>query len=937
MDLVFFIYGLAFVALGVVVLAQPRVEGRYTITGDAWLLALFGLLHGLLEWTDLWRLLHGSEALLGWLQPALLLLSYGALFEFGRRLVVTDCRLAAGHWPRLCRPMAGPVYGLVAVLFVALLLAEPDRHLALELGARYGLGFTGAALTGYGLWHYFRLAVAGQSVSGDTWYVTAGFRVAAAAFLLYAVLGGLVTPAARFSLFDYAAFQATFGIPVQLLRAACAAVIAAGMGGMLQLFHAESRRLLHDAYQEAERHAVELRRSEAKLSEITAVLAEGVYVLDENGLVTFVNPAAEALLGWPAADLIGRNGHDTFHQLRPDGTAVPVSACPVHNTIATGRSYRVEEDWFVRRDGSHLPVAVVSTPILRDGRVAGSVVAFHDITSRLENQRHLRESEARFRNVMEHAPIGMATAAPDGHFLEVNRALCQLLGYSKEELQQLSFIDVSHADDRGISSDQARRLLAGEIGEYKLEKRYLPKRGGPVWVQLTVSLLRDTDGSPLYFIGQVEDISERKAAEQALHESEARYRLLFNSGNDGIMVHRIGPGGVPGKFVEVNDVACRMLGYTREELLQRGPLDLDDPAAPADLDKAIAEIRRTGSAVFERNHLTKDGRSIAVEISTHRFLFRDEPLMLAVVRDISERRQSELEYKTILNTALDGFLLVDTAAGRILDVNDAYGTMLGYTRDELLRMRVADVEAIESPAEIAAHMAQQLAQGFGRFETRHRRKDGAVIDVEISSRYLPLRGGVLITFVRDITERKQTEEQIRQLAYYDSLTQLPNRRMLLDRLGQALAQARRYRRSLGVMFLDLDHFKLINDTLGHEIGDELLKSVATRLTGCVRRGDTVARQGGDEFVIVLAELCHPDDATAVADKIITALDQPLAVAGHELRITTSIGIAVYPVNGTDDGLELMRKADMAMYAAKNQGRNRYAMYREGEEYQSSRV
>jgi diguanylate cyclase (GGDEF)-like protein len=179
---------------------------------------------------------------------------------------------------------------------------------------------------------------------------------------------------------------------------------------------------------------------------------------------------------------------------------------------------------------------------------------------------------------------------------------------------------------------------------------------------------------------------------------------------------------------------------------------------------------------------------------------------------------------------------------------------------------------------------------------------------------------------RDITDRKQAEELVQQLAYYDTLTDLPNRRLLLDRLGHALTQARRYERSLAIMFLDLDNFKQINDTLGHDAGDALLREVAGRLTTCIRGGDTVARQGGDEFIVVLAEISQPEDAALVADKIIAALGEPMHIAERTLNVTTSIGIAVYPVNGDDDAQELMKKADQAMYAAKAAGRNGYRFF-----------
>ena len=179
---------------------------------------------------------------------------------------------------------------------------------------------------------------------------------------------------------------------------------------------------------------------------------------------------------------------------------------------------------------------------------------------------------------------------------------------------------------------------------------------------------------------------------------------------------------------------------------------------------------------------------------------------------------------------------------------------------------------------------------------------------------------------RDITDRKSVEEQVQQLAYFDTLTGLPNRRMLFDRLDRALSQAKRFARSLAIMFLDLDHFKQINDTLGHDAGDELLKEVAMRLETCVRSGDTVARQGGDEFIIVLAEIAEPADAARVAEKIVKALAEPVCVADRMLQVTTSIGIAVYPINGADDVRELLKKADKAMYTAKAAGRNGYRFF-----------
>lgn len=304
------------------------------------------------------------------------------------------------------------------------------------------------------------------------------------------------------------------------------------------------------------------------------------------------------------------------------------------------------------------------------------------LRERMQAEEALRESEERFRNILEFAPIGMAEMSLEGNFIMVNRALCEIVGYEKEELEKLTIQEITYPDDLDAALANVQKLLNGSANFYQMEKRYIRKDQQVVWIQLTVSLQRDSSKSPLYFIVQIEDISERK----------------------------------------------------------------------------------------------------------------------------------------------------------------------------------------------------------------------------------------------------RNQEQIQQLAYYDALTKLPNRRLLKDRLNLALTQAKRFDRSLALMFLDLDNFKQVNDSLGHDAGDELLKIIAGRLLTCVRSGDTICRQGGDEFIIVLAEITHPQDAELVADKIIKALHDPIYIQENELHVTTSIGIAVYSVNGADDAKALMKKADIAMYETKNKGRNGFSIY-----------
>lgn len=549
----------------------------------------------------------------------------------------------------------------------------------------------------------------------------------------------------------------------------------------------------------------ELAESETKIKEITTTLGEGVYVVDEQGLISFINPEAERLLGWSKDELLGRSAHGLFHCKHEDGTAFPERECNINKVINSGGVFQSDNEVFFRKDETPMPVAVTSSPIFRNGRIEGAVVAFRDVT-------------------------------------------------------------------------------------------------------------------------------ERKQAEQKLLESEERFRLISTSASDGIVII-----GVGGRTLYWNPAAERIFGYVTQEVLGRNLHELVAPERYREaITRGLERFAATGEGpaigkVFEATALRKNGEEFTAELSISPFKIKGEWHAVGIVRDVSERKKMEQEYKTIIQTTLDGFLVVDAHDSRFLDTNDAYCRLLGYSREELLAMKIPEVEAMESPDLVEQHMVEIRSTGKAQFETRHRHKDGHPVDVEVSVTYLDMRGGILIAFVRDIRERKRKEEQIRQLAYYDTVTSLPNRRALMDRLNQALFQARRYQRSVAVMFLDLDHFKEINDTLGHDAGDELLRNVAIRLTDCIRTGDSVCRQGGDEFVIVLPEISHPEDATLVADKIIELVRLPYLINGRELKVTTSVGISIYPINGTDDARELMKKADIAMYEAKKAGRNRYQLYLEGME------
>lgn len=311
---------------------------------------------------------------------------------------------------------------------------------------------------------------------------------------------------------------------------------------------------------------------------------------------------------------------------------------------------------------------------------------------------------------------------------------------------------------------------------------------------------------------------------------------------------------------------------------------------------------------------------------------------------IRQRLESRLRlFEAALNSAANGIVITDVQA-TIEWANPSFTRMTGYTLAEALGRRPG--ELLNSGKQDARFYAQMWQTILGREvwsgELVNRRKDGSVYDEALTISPVTDSNGQIQHFVaikQDISERKAGEERVQYLAHHDQLTDLPNRVLFSDRLAQALAQARRDKSTLSVMFLDLDKFKPVNDLLGHDIGDLLLRHVALRLQACVPRGsDTVSRLGGDEFVILLSQIDKPADAAVVAGKVLAAISRPFTIGPHQIDISTSIGIAVYPEHGEDVD-RLLKSADTAMYYAKNEGRNCYRFFRnlsqtEGDPFES---
>ena len=389
-----------------------------------------------------------------------------------------------------------------------------------------------------------------------------------------------------------------------------------------------------------------------------------------------------------------------------------------------------------------------------------------------------------------------------------------------------------------------------------------------------------------------------------------------------------------GRIIQANKVALKMWGYSQDEIHSKSVEDLTYPGDLPDTQLQIQQL--TKGAVdrihIEKRYVRKDGSFFWAEtaVSPIKDANRNLELLLASSIDITERMLSERRMRIAAAAfeVQEGILITD-ANRVILNVNSAFIRITGYTAKEVIGQNPRILNSGRQDGHFYAAMWKRINQdGFWEGELWNRRKNGEIYPEHLTITEVKDKSGNVTNFVgtfTDIALAKAAEDEIKHLAYYDSLTRLPNRRLLLDRLKLSLASSARTGKQGALLFLDLDNFKILNDTLGHDIGDVLLQQAAQRLESSIREGDTVARLGGDEFVVMLEDLSErPMEAAAqteaVGNKILSALSQPYQLGPHEYRCTTSMGATLFRNHlvGID---ELMKQADIAMYQAKKDGRN----------------
>jgi diguanylate cyclase (GGDEF)-like protein/PAS domain S-box-containing protein len=417
------------------------------------------------------------------------------------------------------------------------------------------------------------------------------------------------------------------------------------------------------------------------------------------------------------------------------------------------------------------------------------------------------------------------------------------------------------------------------------------------------------------------EIARQAAGEmyRELIERETRYRQMFQSTT--CIAYLFDPDS--GRIVDANTAAATFWGYSMGQLRTMKITEINTEAQ-AQLAPVWCQVVHGENAKTQWRHRLQDGQIRDVEVFLSPLTYHGEQLLYAIVHDVSERKQAEqaladesARHAMLLRTASDGIHVLDMQ-GNLAQANDAFCRLLGYAQEELQGMHVTEWDVRWSACEIEERF-DRLLQKDELFEARHQRRDGSIVDVEIHACSVVIGGKQLMyASARDITERKKAAERLDHLAHFDILTDLPNRALLHDRLQQALARAKRDSVQVALMFLDLDKFKSVNDRFGHHVGDLLLQEAASRLRNCLRASDTVARVGGDEFVVLLPHIAEQADARRVAQKVLALLEQPFNLAGQPVRISATIGIAIYPQDASDEQL-LIKSADQAMYHAKHAG------------------
>ncbi|MFI8373407.1 bifunctional diguanylate cyclase/phosphodiesterase [Pseudomonas helleri] len=550
-----------------------------------------------------------------------------------------------------------------------------------------------------------------------------------------------------------------------------------------------------------------------------------------------------------------------------------------------------------------------------------------EISRRIALEQELRSSEYHYRGLVESlSAIAWEARLDDYIYTYVSPQAEALLGYPLTDWLTDGFWNrLLHPDD--LPKTQAycdEEISAGR--DHSVDYRVITAQGETLWLKDIISIT--THNQQPVLRGLMINISQAKQTEEALRLSEEKFAKAFHASPDGLLLTRQRDG----LLIEVNEGFSHLSGYSSPDVLYRSTLDLKLWVDLQQRIELLALLKQQGYVRdFRCSIRHKDGRIRLCEVSSRPLMIGVETCMLTIARDITERHQMQeklLQTATVFQSTAEGIVFTDLQQ-TITAVNRAFTEITGYSESEALGQTPRILASgLHDSAFYIAMWHQLSSEGHWQGEICNKRKNGETYPCWMTISAVRDSEHQITHFVAvfaDISSLKHAQDRLDHQAHHDPLTNLPNRLLFENRLQQALSDPDRYGQQGAVLFLDLDRFKNINDSLGHPIGDLLLKAIALRLKEQLRDIDTVARQGGDEFIILLPALKNPSDAELIANKLLACFNAPFVAGEHELFISASIGASIYPDDGTDVAT-LVKNADAAMYRSKLKGRNRIERY-----------
>ncbi|QMV61352.1 PAS domain S-box protein [Pseudomonas berkeleyensis] len=651
----------------------------------------------------------------------------------------------------------------------------------------------------------------------------------------------------------------------------------------------------------------------------------------DNSEIIEVNQHFTQAFGWTASDILGRPTHELnlwVHAQQRDHLRqqAPQSREPV-----------IQEVQLRTRSGDILDGVLSSQYIeLQGDRLM--LCTFLDTSARKRAENALRFSEEKFAKAFMHTPDAVSiTERATGRFIEVNPSFEQQFGWSCAEAVGRTSLEL------GIwaaPEDRQRMLEALRTGHLNnLEVRLL-SRDGKASINLLFGGEIELDGKTCLVL-TVRNITEQRTQELALQESKQRLKLALESADLGTWDWHI-----PTRRLFASARASQLQGlepvpFESDFLAFFRQVPMEDRQS---LRQSYLRLVEQGKTHYQVTYRVQQGKGDLRFLESTAKLQLDaagQPLrMVGTLVDISERvereqrlKGSEEKFAKAFHSSPDAITITERDTGRYIEVNEGFTRITGYQAWEVVGRTVHELNIWAYPEERTQMIEHLLQHGqVLRMEMHGQHREGEVRLVDVSVQPIELNGvPCLLLTARDISELKQAQAQVQHLAYHDALTNLPNRALLMDRLTQQISLLKRHELRGALLFLDLDHFKHINDSLGHPVGDSVLRLVTARLEASVRLEDTVARLGGDEFVVLLSGLEGKRSEVTrhvrqVADKLRQLLAEPMLLDGHRLQVTPSIGVALIPDHGNTPA-DLLKRADIALYRAKDSGRNAIQLFR----------